>query len=199
MCPPNMRPTATAPDFSAARGQVISAASLFSAIDADNDILMYFLHDQSPDPASGHFTVDGVVQAADTTFAVTAAQLAQTTFTAGSRLSDDLVVNVYDGARPQRAAGVSSQCSPEPAPTATASDFTGLAGPNRRRLVVVLGERPRQRPAAVFLLRQHAGSRERPFRDRRHGAARQHQLRGRRGRSWRRPPSSRGPFPTSFT
>ena len=46
---------------------------------------------------AGHFTVNGVPQAAGTTFSVNAAQLAQTTFTAGSLSSDDLFVNVYDG------------------------------------------------------------------------------------------------------
>ena len=37
-----------------------------------------------------------MVQAANQTFVLTAAQLAQTTFTAGER-SDNLLVNVYDG------------------------------------------------------------------------------------------------------
>ena len=40
---------------------------------------------------------NGVVQAAGTTFAVPQAQLAQTTFTAGTFSSDDLFVNVWDG------------------------------------------------------------------------------------------------------
>ena len=71
--------------MSASSGQVFSASSLFSANDADGDSLLYFFYDNSADPASGHFTVNGVVQAAGTTFAVTAAQLAQTTFTAGQR------------------------------------------------------------------------------------------------------------------
>ena len=55
--------------------------------------LLYFFYDNSADPASGHFTVNGVVQAAGTTFAVTAAQLATTTFTAGTAVSDGLFVN----------------------------------------------------------------------------------------------------------
>src|SRR3954469_2952173 len=76
---------------------VENASSLFSASDADGDSLLYFFYDNSAAPASGHFTVNGVVQAAGTTFAVTAAQLAQTTFTAG-QLPDDLFVNVHDGA-----------------------------------------------------------------------------------------------------
>jgi hypothetical protein len=70
---------------------------LFQASDADGDGLTYFFYDNSADPTSGHFTVNGVVQAAGTTFAVSAAQLAQTTFTAGSLNSDDLFVNVHDG------------------------------------------------------------------------------------------------------
>ena len=96
--PANHAPTVTAPDFSAMRGQVIAASSLFTALDADNDTLLYGLRDNSADPTSGHVTVNGVVQAANQTFVLTPAQLAQTTFTAGSMTSDNLVVNVYDGA-----------------------------------------------------------------------------------------------------
>jgi hypothetical protein len=95
--PANQAPTVSAPDFSASKGQVVNASQLFSANDANGDSLLYFFYDNSADPASGHFTVNGVVQAAGTTFAVTAAQLAQTTFTAGLSASDDLFVNVYDG------------------------------------------------------------------------------------------------------
>ena len=84
----------TASDVSATKGQTISASSLVQASDADGDGLTYFFYDNSADPTSGHFTVNGVVQAAGTTFAVSAAQLAQTTFTAGSLNSDDLFVNV---------------------------------------------------------------------------------------------------------
>ena len=96
--PVNHAPTAAAQDQLAARGQVFNASDLFSASDGDGDALLYFFYDNSADPASGYFTVNGVVQAANTTFAVTAAQLAQTTFTAGVRLPDDLFVNVWDGA-----------------------------------------------------------------------------------------------------
>jgi endoglucanase len=95
--PANQAPTVTASDISAARGDILSASSLFSASDADGDHLLYFFYDNSADPASGHFTVGGAVQAAGMTFAVTAAQLAQTTFTAGTAASDDLFVNVWDG------------------------------------------------------------------------------------------------------
>jgi methionyl-tRNA synthetase len=87
----------TAPDFSASRGQVIGASSLFTASDADNDALTYYFYDNTPGATSGHFTVNGTVEPANMTFAVTQAQLAQTTFTAGSGVSDDLFVNVWDG------------------------------------------------------------------------------------------------------
>ena len=58
---------------------------------------LYFFYDNTAAATSGFFSVNGVVQAAGTTFAVTAAQLAQTTFTAGAAGSDDLFVNVCDG------------------------------------------------------------------------------------------------------
>ena len=105
-----------APDFSATRGQVVSASSLFSTCsDGDGDSLLYFFYDNGAEPASGHFTVNGVVQAANTTFAVTAAQLGSTTFTAG-QLPDDLFVN----------AG-------EVLPTAVRRSSTSTFRPTRRR------------------------------------------------------------------
>ena len=93
----NHAPTLAASDQTSTRGQVINASSLVSASDADGDHLLYFFYDNSADPASGHFTVGGAVQVAGTTFAVSEAQLAQTTFTAGLLNSDDLFVNVWDG------------------------------------------------------------------------------------------------------
>ena len=55
-----------------------------------------FFYDNSAAPTSGHFDVNGAVQAASTTFAVTQAQLANTTFVVGTT-GDDLFVNVWDG------------------------------------------------------------------------------------------------------
>ena len=95
--PANQAPTVTAPDFSASKGQIVDASDLFTANDANGDPLLYFFYDNSAAATSGHFTVNGVVQAAGTTFAVSAAQLAQTTFTAGTAGSDDLFVNAWDG------------------------------------------------------------------------------------------------------
>ncbi len=126
--PANHTPTVTASDVSATKGQTISASSLFQASDADGDGLTYFFYDNSADPTSGHFTVNGVVQAARTTFAVSASQLAQTTFTAGSFNSDDLFVNVYDGAAFSGPQEFHVNVPANHAPTVTATDQTAPSG-----------------------------------------------------------------------
>src|SRR6185369_14239638 len=126
--PANHAPTVTAMDQSAARGQVFSASTLFSANDADGDNLLYFFYDNSAEPTSGHFEINGVVQAAGTTFAVNAAQLAQMTFTAGSRLSDDLFVNAYDGNAFSGPQEFHVNVPANHAPTATAPDFSASKG-----------------------------------------------------------------------
>ena len=94
--PVNHAPTVMAPDFSATRGQVVSASSLVSANDGDGDSLLYFFYDNNAAATSGHFEINGVTQAAGTTFAVSQAQLANTTFIAGTT-GDDLFVNAWDG------------------------------------------------------------------------------------------------------
>jgi hypothetical protein len=125
----NQAPTVTAPDFSAAKGQIVDASSLFAANDADGDNLLYFFYDNSADPTSGHFTVNGVVQAAGTTFAVSAAQLALTTFTAGAfGSSDDLFVNVWDGSLYSGPQEFHVNVAANQAPTVTAPDFSAAKG-----------------------------------------------------------------------
>ena len=89
-------PTVTAPNQPASSGQILNASSLFSANDADGDSLLYFFYDNSAAATSGHFEINGVTQAANTTFAVGQTQLAQTTFVAGTT-GDDLFVNAWDG------------------------------------------------------------------------------------------------------
>jgi len=121
-------PTVAASDQAATRGQVINASSLFSASDADGDNLLYFFYDNTLDPASGHFTVNGMVQAAGTTFAVTAAQLAQTTFTAGTATSDDLFVNAWDGNAFSGPKEFHVNVPANQAPTVTAPDFSASKG-----------------------------------------------------------------------
>jgi hypothetical protein len=93
----NHAPVVTAADVKVHAGQTLQASSLFSATDADNDALTYYLLDNSTAADSGHFVVNGTVMAAGTGFSVSAAQLAQTFFVAGTGASDDLFVQASDG------------------------------------------------------------------------------------------------------
>jgi hypothetical protein len=96
--PANHPPVVTIPsaNVSASAGQVIAASSLFTATDADNDPLTYFLYDGTAN--GGHWVVNGVAVADQTVIALSAAQLAQTTFVAGAAGShDDLAVAAFDG------------------------------------------------------------------------------------------------------
>ena len=125
--PANHAPAATASDFSASNGQVISMSSLFSASDADNDTLTYYLYDNTPDAASGHFTFNGMVQPAQQMLILSAAQLAQTTFTAGS-VSDELQVNVNDGLAFGQGQTFHVNIPANQAPTLTASNQMATSG-----------------------------------------------------------------------
>ena len=129
----NIAPVVTAFDQSTARGQVFNASDLFSATDGDGDAMLYFFYDNSADPASGHFTVNGVVQAAGTTFAVDAAQLAQTTFTAG-QLPDDLFVNAWDFSLFSGPQGIPYQRPAEPGPDGDSGGFLRLEGTGLQRI-----------------------------------------------------------------
>ena len=126
--PANHAPTVTAADVSTTRGHVFAMSDLFTAFDADNDTLLYGLQDTSAGPNSGHFTVNGVVQAANQTFVLTAAQLAQTTFTAGTMTSDHLIVNVYDGAAFSEVKAFDVNVPANHAPTVTAADVSTTRG-----------------------------------------------------------------------
>jgi hypothetical protein len=95
---PNHAPVLTAPsaNVSGTAGQSFAASSLFSATDLDGDALVFYLYDNTPN--SGHFVVNGTVVSGGTIYAVTAAQLAQTSFVAGTAgASDDLMLTAYDG------------------------------------------------------------------------------------------------------
>jgi hypothetical protein len=90
--------TLSSPNVAATAGQVLQAANLFGATDADNDPLTYYLYDATSAANSGHFVVNGTAMSAQTAIPVTQAQLAQTSFQAGAAgTSDDLLVTAYDG------------------------------------------------------------------------------------------------------
>ncbi|MDP1866485.1 MAG: hypothetical protein Q8L13_09110, partial [Bradyrhizobium sp.] len=94
----NQAPVVTIPsaNVSASAGQSIAASSLFSVSDANNDVLTYFLYDATAN--GGHFVVNGATVAAQTVVALSAYDLARTTFVAGpGGSSDNLRVMAYDG------------------------------------------------------------------------------------------------------
>ena len=70
----------------------------FQVSDADNDqIVKYRFWDGTTDPASGHFELNGVVQAqSPSAFEVPATQIGGVTYTAGA-VPDDLWVRAFDG------------------------------------------------------------------------------------------------------
>jgi peptide methionine sulfoxide reductase MsrB len=79
-------------------GQSLQVSTLFGAGDADNDALTYWFSDSSPAANSGHFVLNGTPVAANTSFGVSAAQLSQLSFVAGSAGSvDDLSIQLSDG------------------------------------------------------------------------------------------------------
>ena len=94
--PPDQAPVVTASNLVTTLGAQLSAATLFSVMDADNDTIMqYDLWDTGN--GGGHFVLGGNALGANQHNIMTAAQLAQTTYVAGSG-ADTLWVRANDGA-----------------------------------------------------------------------------------------------------
>ena len=71
---------------------------MFSATDADYDPLTFYLFDNTAAAGSGYFLVNGMVVPANTPYAISVPQLAQTAFVVGAAgTSDDLFVQASDG------------------------------------------------------------------------------------------------------
>jgi len=84
-----------------AKGSAVALSSLFQFSDPDaGDTLQHVqVWDDTSDPASGHFVVNGVAQSAGHPIDLTLAQVAQTVFqTAAAGSTDDVYVRVSDGA-----------------------------------------------------------------------------------------------------
>ncbi|SEC02388.1 hypothetical protein [Bradyrhizobium erythrophlei] len=90
----NQAPTVAVSNVVTVSGQTFAAANLVTATDADGDaITKYALWDSN---TNGHWSVNGATQAANTEIDITAAQLSQTTYQAGSG-TDQLWIRAYDG------------------------------------------------------------------------------------------------------
>ncbi len=97
--PTNNPPVVTASNVSRHQGTVVSAATLFSASDPDNNTLSYYsFFDNQVGNGSGHFELNGVPQTEGGWFGVTQAQLANLTFRVGTAGSDSITAAAYDGA-----------------------------------------------------------------------------------------------------
>ena len=95
--PSNTAPVVTAPDLlTAAKNATLSASSLFTFSDANNDTPVHYeFWDSTPD--NGRFRVGLVDQAANAAITVSAAQLGSTSFITGLSGSDQLWVRAFDG------------------------------------------------------------------------------------------------------
>ena len=91
----NHPPVVTVANVTATVGQSFAASSLFSVTDADGDIITKYQFYDGP-VGTGHFTVNGVAEGINQIIDVSAAQLAQTTFTVGPG-TDDVYVRAFDG------------------------------------------------------------------------------------------------------
>jgi VCBS repeat-containing protein len=118
-------PAVMVSNITATHNQSFAASSLFSVTDADGDaITAYDFYDAT---GTGHFVVNGVVQAADTVITVTAAQLAQTTYQSGSG-ADQLYVQASDGTLRSTWQGFTVTAPLDYAPVVTVSNVTTLPG-----------------------------------------------------------------------
>jgi hypothetical protein len=88
---PNIAPVVTIPsaNVAASAGQSIAASGLFDITDEDNDLLTYFIYDSTA--SGGHFAINGTTVAAQTVVALSAWELAHTTFVAGPVGSSDAI------------------------------------------------------------------------------------------------------------
>ncbi|UGY03026.1 AIDA repeat-containing protein [Bradyrhizobium quebecense] len=90
----NQAPTVAVANVVTVSGQTFAAANLVTATDADGDpITKYALWDSN---TNGRWNVGGINEPANTEIDVTAAQLSQATYQAGSG-SDQLWIRAYDG------------------------------------------------------------------------------------------------------
>jgi hypothetical protein len=127
--PPNVAPVVAASNYTPAHGAVTTLAStLFSATDADGDtITKYQLWDGTSDASSGRWVVNGVEKAASLTFEITAADLANTVWRAGT-VSDAVSVRAFDGVAWSGWTSFPIAAPPNVAPVVAASNYTPAHG-----------------------------------------------------------------------
>ncbi len=126
---PSNPPVVTTSNLTEPANTTLAASSLFTVSDPNGHaITEYQFWDSTRDPASGHFYVNGVQQAAGTVIDIAASQLGQTTFVTGTD-SNALQVRAFDGV--SWSAGDSAAWAPfsvniaaPPPPVVTTSNLT---------------------------------------------------------------------------
>ena len=114
----------------AAKGSAGALSSLFQFSDPDaGDTLQHVqVWDDTSDPASGHFVINGVAQSAGHPIDLTLAQVAQTVFqTAAAGSTDDVYVRVSDGTAWSDWRWIHLR-APDHAPTVGVQDLTATKG-----------------------------------------------------------------------
>ena len=95
--PVNAAPVISASNATVGKGTVLDAGSLFTATDADRDVIAkYQFIDYGTAAGSGTFTLNGVVQSAGTTIELSPAQLSQLRFVSAVG-NDTISVRAFDG------------------------------------------------------------------------------------------------------
>jgi hypothetical protein len=97
--PVDQKPVVSGGDASLALNSSVAVTNLFSVSDAENDpILQYQFWDSNPAATSGHFEINGTPQGANQAIEVSAAQVNQTGFVAGSVPGvDQIWERAFDG------------------------------------------------------------------------------------------------------
>lgn len=128
--PVNHAPVFTASDVVSSNGHSIAASTLFSAADSDGDaVTLYGFMDGNSGASSGHFTFNGVTQAAGSFFLVDRSQLSQVSFVAGSPGSvDHLTINGFDGTDWGTGVSLDVSVAANHAPTLSSSNVSVTTG-----------------------------------------------------------------------
>ena len=125
--PVNHAPVVTTPNLVRRPDQTIAVSDMFAVSDADGDTMTkYQVWDSTDDAQSGHFVVGGVTQAANTGIDISAAQLSQSSFQAGT--GDLLWVRAFDGNAWSGWSSFNVTLPANQAPVVTTPDLTRGAG-----------------------------------------------------------------------
>jgi VCBS repeat-containing protein len=151
--PMDTGPVLTAPDKTVAHNSAMAAAALFTVSDPFGDpMTAYQFYDNTSDPASGHFVLNGVAQGAIQTISVTAAQLSQVSFQSGSGTDDLYVRATDDGTQWSAWTGFHVTAPLDTGPVVTAADKTVAHNANLAATSLFTTSDPLGDPMTVYQL-----------------------------------------------